>query len=237
MASEWVQSLCDSHRWRYLDDGTIELDGEGVITYPWKPGVDAWKVDIQRAASKFQLPPSWIAGLMAFESGGNTDAGSPAGAQGLMQLMPGTAQSMADMYGIPYGGASTLKSDPATNVMLGAAYLAYQVGRYNDFVHAAAGYNAGSARCWTEACATATPESAWGYCTDGSPYPRWAIGHQNTAVLQGFNAPVLFAGAGLAGVLAFGVAAYAGYELARWALGRRGIRLPEPVARMRKGWT
>ncbi len=73
-------------------------------------------------------------------------AQSPAGALGLMQVMPGTAKLVADEQGLPYD-VGRLTSDPAYNVMLGSAYLA---GLVEDFGPAvalvAAGYNAGPNR-------------------------------------------------------------------------------------------
>jgi len=71
---------------------------------------------------------------------------SPAGARGLMQLMPRTAKAMARKLKVSYN-VSRLSSDPEYNARLGTAYLDElidELGPYYPFV--AAGYNAGPAR-------------------------------------------------------------------------------------------
>jgi len=78
---------------------------------------------------------------------------SPAGARGLMQVMPGTAKLMAAKTGQDYA-RSKLTEDPAYNVGLGSAYLAGLVDEFGPAVALiAAGYNAGPGRPrrWIEA--------------------------------------------------------------------------------------
>ena len=80
------------------------------------------------------------------ESEFDTRARSPAGAQGLMQLMPGTAQATARTLGLDYKEA-WLTSDPAYNVTLGAAHLAELVAEFGPSIPLiASGYNAGPRR-------------------------------------------------------------------------------------------
>lgn len=71
---------------------------------------------------------------------------SPAGARGLMQLMPGTARLMAERLGEAYD-LSALTTDPAYNARLGTAYLARLIDEFGPALTlVAAGYNAGPGR-------------------------------------------------------------------------------------------
>lgn len=71
---------------------------------------------------------------------------SPAGARGLMQVMPGTAEMMAKKIGTGYS-AGRLTSDPAYNVTMGAAYLAELVQEFGPSIAlVGSGYNAGPGR-------------------------------------------------------------------------------------------
>ena len=70
---------------------------------------------------------------MGAESGYRADAVSPAGALGLMQLMPGTARSLG----------VTDPLDPLQNVLGGAEYLRQQLERFGSVEKALAAYNAG----------------------------------------------------------------------------------------------
>jgi soluble lytic murein transglycosylase len=80
------------------------------------------------------------------ESEFNPRAVSPAGARGLMQLMPGTAKQVSGALGIGYD-AGRLTSDPMYNARLGTGYLAKMLARYDgSYVLAAAAYNAGPGR-------------------------------------------------------------------------------------------
>ncbi|WP_048647771.1 lytic transglycosylase domain-containing protein [Nitratireductor soli] len=82
----------------------------------------------------------------------NGTAVSPAGARGLLQLMPGTAREMARKSGLPYS-RDRLTQDTAYNATLGSAYLGEQLERFGgSYVLTFAGYNAGPRRAaeWVE---------------------------------------------------------------------------------------
>ena len=87
------------------------------------------------------------------ESRFQVDAVSSAGARGLMQLMPGTAQEVAAKVGVDYS-KSRLTTDAAYNALLGSTYLATQLETYDgSLLLAAAAYNAGpgNANKWIRA--------------------------------------------------------------------------------------
>ena len=94
-----------------------------------------------RPAGGFKLDPALVYAITRIESNFDADAVSPAGARGLMQLMPNTAQFV--MAGT---GLSPSLHDPAANLDVGQRYLLAlmkleHVG--TDLVRLLAGYNAG----------------------------------------------------------------------------------------------
>jgi len=92
---------------------------------------------IQRASHTHSLSPALLHAVIRVESGYDSNAVSPKGAMGLMQLMPGTA-SMLNVTN-PY--------DPLDNISGGARHLRYLLDRFGGNVELAlAAYNAGEAR-------------------------------------------------------------------------------------------
>lgn len=83
--------------------------------------------------------------LIRQESLFKSDAGSPAGARGLMQLMPGTAKDVARKLGVAYSPERL--NDPHYNVRLGTTFIQQQIDSFDgSYVLALAGYNAGPRR-------------------------------------------------------------------------------------------
>jgi soluble lytic murein transglycosylase len=91
--------------------------------------------------------PALVHAIIRQESQFDASAVSPSGALGLMQLMPGTARTVASKMKIRRFNLGALTADPRTNVMIGANYLADLVNHFDgSYVMAIAGYNAGPGR-------------------------------------------------------------------------------------------
>lgn len=87
-----------------------------------------------------------VYGLSRQESEFDPNALSPAGARGIMQLMPGTARIVARQVGLPYSPGRL--NDPVYNATLGAAHLGDLVENEfgGSYIMSIAAYNAGSSR-------------------------------------------------------------------------------------------
>jgi soluble lytic murein transglycosylase len=109
--------------------------------------------EVRRAAQANRLPPSLIYAVIRQESLFRADAASSAGALGLMQLLPATAQATARKAGLPPPSRSSLLQ-PSVNIPLGSAFLRDLIDRADGQQPlAVAGYNAGpaAARRWLPA--------------------------------------------------------------------------------------
>lgn len=109
--------------------GIIKVGGVSDTT-------DEIEAAIENAAYKTGLDPNLIRAVVQTESSFRTNAVSSCGAQGLMQLMPGTAAELgvADSF------------DAYQNALGGATYLKKQIDRFGDVRLALAAYNTGPAR-------------------------------------------------------------------------------------------
>lgn len=95
---------------------------------------------IAEASQRFDIPAAWIWAVMRIESAGEAGVTSPAGAIGLMQVMPQTYATLRARLGL---GANAY--NPHDNIMAGAAFLRDMHDHYGDAGFLAA-YNAGPAR-------------------------------------------------------------------------------------------
>ncbi|OJU81553.1 MAG: hypothetical protein BGO11_06715 [Solirubrobacterales bacterium 70-9] len=106
---------------------TATETGEGSGPVPFAAQIEA-------ASARWGIDPDLLAGVIRQESNFDPDAGSPAGAQGLTQLMPETAASL----GVD-------PSDPVQAIEGGARLIAEKLQEFGGNVELAlAAYNAGS---------------------------------------------------------------------------------------------
>lgn len=105
----------------------------GSSTAPVSVRADTYDAIVQSAASAYGLEPNLIKAVIQAESSFRPEAVSSSGAEGLMQLKPGTAGSLG----------VTDSFDPAQNIMGGAAYIRKQLDRFGDLRLALAAYNTG----------------------------------------------------------------------------------------------
>ncbi len=106
---------------------------------------DPWGPYVREASSRFDVPERWIREVMRVESGGHavlngSPITSPAGAMGLMQVMPATYEELRSQYSLgddPY--------DPHNSILAGAAYIRELYDLYGSPGFLAA-YNSGPGR-------------------------------------------------------------------------------------------
>lgn len=110
-----------------------------------EPAIERWNGHIREASERFEIPEAWIRRVIRAESGGRTQLGgrpitSPAGAMGLMQLMPATWTEMRSKYRL-----GPDPHDPRDNILAGTAYLRAMYDRFG-YPGLFAAYNAGPGR-------------------------------------------------------------------------------------------
>jgi hypothetical protein len=201
MISDFMKGTCSDLKFRYIEGGYIEVDGD-VSYYDLNKSiyknkvaaVSQWKDLIYKNASKYRIAPAIVAGFMARESGGNKDAISPAGAIGLMQIMPGTGIG----WGKEFLGRIIEVSElfnPEINIELGTAGIAkYMKNTGGNIVNSAASYNAGKPRCGvfclrdkdTKEVIRCCSPSRWNLSTDCG-YIDGVINWTNTMIKSGYS--------------------------------------------------
>jgi len=149
---------------------------------PPGPPTDPWGPYIVEASHRFDVPDTWIREVMQVESAGYQFRAtgelttSPAGAMGLMQLMPETYDEMRGRYSL---GPDAY--EPHDNILAGAAYLREMYDAFGAPAFLAA-YNAG-------------PNRLQDYLVHNKPLPDetrryvWMIGNRITGVWPSTRSP------------------------------------------------
>lgn len=129
----------DKHKFKiYLRTPPIRIPKPWIVAVPPKDHsperFNRYDEIITEASMKYLIPVALIKAIIKVESDFNPDVVSPAGAMGLMQLMPQTAEAM---------GVKNI-FDPRENIMGGTRYLRILANKYKgDLVLTLAAYNAG----------------------------------------------------------------------------------------------
>jgi len=105
---------------------------------------------VERVSVQENVPEHIIYAVIYTESSFVSDAISPVGAMGLMQLLPSTAQWLVEREGGEYD--ESLITDPEFNIENGTKYLKILYDRYKNWDAAHAAYHAGFSRVdsWLE---------------------------------------------------------------------------------------
>lgn len=120
----------------------------GILAWP---GLRRWGMEfayplehediIRRYSEQHGLDPFLVKGVIFTESGFRAEVVSPAGAIGLMQIMPATGQWLAERMGIDFD--ESYLADPAYNIRMGTFYLRELQQQFLVMDTALAAYNAG----------------------------------------------------------------------------------------------
>lgn len=124
--SSGLGNACEDYDYRPTHWLSTEIERRRVIYLPFVVAI----------ACEFGLPARLLDAVIAQESGYNPKAISPAGAMGMMQIMPNTARKLGVAF--PW--------DPIANMRAGARYLRDQKYRFGRMDLALAAYNAGPER-------------------------------------------------------------------------------------------
>lgn len=152
--------------------GKTDAETESIVKR-FRGMVTQWRELVLEASLDYNVPESWIWATMWSESRGDPRAHSPAGAIGLMQVMPFHFKEGDDMF------------DPRMNIRTGVRFMQVIRGKVgHDLVRSASMYNAGGP--WTNESWLAKgrkPEltTKWGYPAEKG-YIDSVVAAQNTYV-------------------------------------------------------
>ena len=162
-ASRWVLAAKLAERWGWHSQAIFSMIqarywDDIAVRFPV-----AYGEEFLSQAAATEIPVNLLLALSRQESAFNPDATSPAGARGLMQLMPGTARETARRFNIRYRGPQELEA-VEKNILIGSRYYKQMLERFdNNRILATAAYNAGPHRVetWRRRSAGKLPFDAW----------------------------------------------------------------------------
>jgi soluble lytic murein transglycosylase len=139
----------------------VQIGNERLWWLSWPPAYRE-RVEASTAPSE-TVEPALVWAIMREESSFRPEVTSSAGAMGLLQLMPETAQRTAKRSGYGAFEVEALHT-PETNIALGTAYLDHLRGRFPGHMSAAIGsYNAGplAVRRWLDEEGAKLEDDVW----------------------------------------------------------------------------
>jgi soluble lytic murein transglycosylase len=119
------------------------------------------RVALRRSTGGFAVDAGLLLAVMRRESSFREGVRSGAGAEGLLQIRPATAERLGALLGIP-GGLDARLAEPEANITLGAHYLSLLLARFGEPAVAVAAYNAGP-----------RPVAEWATARRGRPVDEW----------------------------------------------------------------
>jgi len=143
---DWLAAATAAGQWQWFSKAIASLGraqywDDVELRFPL-----AFADAIKDAARINQLDSALLFALARQESAFDAAATSPAGARGLMQVMPATATSTARKYKIPYRKSAELYN-PETNIVIASRYYSELLKRFDGSrILASAAYNAGPTR-------------------------------------------------------------------------------------------
>lgn len=160
---QWIAAAHIASHWQWHNGAITSLINAGFwddtnLRFPL-----AFKKSFYNHAKATGVPVHLLFAVARQESALAQDVESPAGARGLMQLMPATAKQTARKNGIRYRSSEDL-FEPEINITLGSRYYREMLERFgNNRILATAAYNAGPHRVdtWLKTTEGKLPFDAW----------------------------------------------------------------------------
>lgn len=143
-AEQQLLAAVVASEWGWHDQAIFGFAQNGELNDVHRRFPLAYRDLLNSEAERFAIEPSWVFAIARRESSFQPDAVSPAGARGLMQVMPGTAEHLVRRSPGPARNTTLRLDAPEDNVRLGAQYLSELLQRTDqNWLLATAAYNAG----------------------------------------------------------------------------------------------